>query len=127
MTVEKLLKKYKLYTKSIIEINRILNVMWCDADYLAFKVAGATGLTEKQLAELIYKLILKSDVTNPEYDAKINEEMIRVGFRTNIFPGGQNHNKWNNGLFEDDCFGFGRTATDLYDEYQDSDFEAKRR
>lgn len=127
ITVKDLLKKYKLYTTQIININYHLNVMWCEAQYLVFKVVGLTGLTEEELAKVLYELILKCDSNNPNYDVKIDEEMTRRGNSTDVFYGGRNHNKWNNGLFEDDGFGFGTEVTSIYDDYQDSDFVSRKK
>ena len=88
LSVENLLKKYNLYTKDIDIINYHLNVMWCEAEHLVFKITGLTDLTEDELAIILYNLILKCDASNKNYDSKIDEEMTRIGNRANIYPDG---------------------------------------
>lgn len=126
-TVKELLKRYKLYTDQIKNINYHLNIMWCEARILLHRVTGQMISNEEDLAKILYNLILKCDANNPNYDAKLDEEMTRRGNSTDKFYGGKNHNKWNNGLFEDDGFGFGTEITSIYDDYQDSDFVYRKK
>ena len=88
LSVGDLLRKHHLYTKDVDIINYHLNVMWCEAKYLVFKVTGLTDLTEDELATVVYSLILKCDANNKDYDSKIDEEMTRIGNRVNIYPSG---------------------------------------
>ena len=40
------------------------------------------NLPENQLADVILRLINKCDANNPEYDPKLDEEMVRIGLST---------------------------------------------
>ena len=127
MKVGNLLKKYNLYDERIKNINYHLDIFTLDAEYLVFKVLGIKNLTEKELANILLELINKCDMKNPYYDAKIDEEMTRIGIGTDKFYGGHNHNIWNNNNFSDDGFGFGTEPTSLYDDYIDSQSNGRSR
>ena len=88
--VKNLLNKYNLYTKEIQHINYHLNVGWCNASMLVKKVVGLENLTEEELVQIVYGLILKCDSTREDYDYKIDEEMTRIGLKTNKFYGKNN-------------------------------------
>ena len=64
-------------------------------------------------------MIQKCNVDNPDYDSKLDEEITRIGLKTDAFAG-HNKNKWDNGSFEDDYFGFGTSISSSYDDYIDS-------
>ena len=117
MPIIKLLEKYNLYTKQILEINYHMSILDKDANYVVMKVLGLSNLPEKELAELVYGLILKCDAKNNEYDSRIDEEMIRIGLSTNLFYGKKIKN------WTDD----NSQVTSLYDDFQDSDFIIKKR
>lgn len=91
ISVWHLLRRYKLYTDEINNICFHLGVQTYDAYHLAWRIAGVNDLKEKELAQLIYQLILKCDVDNPDYDPKLDEEMTRIGCRTREFRNKKTH------------------------------------
>lgn len=125
--VSDLLRKYNLNTKQVYNILYHLNIGGCDSDLLVYSILKQSNLSEEELAKTIYDLILKCDDSTVDYDKNLDEEITRFGTRASAFNGGHCHNKWNNGMFEDDGFGFGTEPTSLYDDYVDSNFEGKRR
>lgn len=126
LIIENLLKKYGLYSEEIKNIDFHMNILKSDAKELVARlsrdglVSLEIELTEEELAKLILELMLKCDVNNPNYNTKLDEEMTRIGMKTDHFLGGHNKNIWNNGFFEDDGFGFGTEPTSIYDDYIDS-------
>ena len=132
LIIKNLLKKYGLYSGKISEINYHLNILDYNAEQLVMRLARnglivlPQNLSEEVLVKIVLDLILKCDINNPDYDPKIDEEMIRIGMKTDQFYGGHNHNIWANGMFHDDGFGFGTEPTSIYDDYIDSDISKKR-
>lgn len=136
ISIYNLLKKYNLFDRKIANINYYVNIAGRDAVTVIFLLAklGFTDvdveqITEKDLANLIYNLILKCDGSNPEYNKDLYVEMTRLGFRTNQFD---YRNKENDlycddefipGAASDDIYGpfvSGARPGDLHDDYVDS-------
>jgi len=120
MKIGDLLRKYGLLSKEIVDINYHMNALHCDVKHLKSIVPELFDKNGEELALCIKEIFDKCDSSNPEYDAKLDEEMTRMGLKTDVFYPGYNHNKWNNGMFEDDGFGFGTEPSSLYDDYIDS-------
>lgn len=117
INVEQLLKKYNLFIPEIIKIGYHISIMRNEAETLVSKVSGLKDLSESDLAHTLYQLILKCDSENPNFDAKVYEEMARQGYDADKFPGGYNHGIWTGRL---DDFGMGNEITSIYDDYVDS-------
>ena len=127
ITVHKLLNKYNLYTKQIGIVIYHLNIKNCNASDLVYTFTKKSGLTEEEMGKEICNLIIRCDENSKSYDSKLDEEITRYGTRSNVFYGGHNKNIWNNGMFEDDGFGFGTEPTSIYDDYIDSDYGRKKK
>lgn len=118
MTIEKLLKKEKLLTKKMIaldyntqllneEVDTFFNLL-INYKYLSQK----PNLQGRELALYVAELVNRvNDMDNPNYDAKLNMEIVRYTNRTNIYKGP----KFN----ELDEYETDR-LTDIYDDYIDS-------
>lgn len=126
-TVRELFRKYNKFSKEIDTINFHLNVLNCNVDDLLARLRKDNvidvpkDIDEEKLSELIVRIIQRCNMDNPDYDSKLDEEMTRIGLKTDAFYGGHNKNKWNNGgLFEDDYYGFGTSTSSSYDDYIDS-------
>lgn len=124
-TVMNLFQKYNKFSKEIGILNFHLNILNCNVDDLLAKLRKDNivdipkDISEEELSELIVRVIQKCNVDNPDYDSKLDEEITRIGLKTDVFAG-HNKNKWNNGSFEDDYFGFGTSISSSYDDYIDS-------
>ena len=125
LSVGNLLRKHNLYTKDVDIINYHLNVMWCGAEYLAFKVTGLTDLTEDELATVLYNLILKCDASNKQYDPKIDEEMTRIGNRANVYPDGFRKGASHKFMLKDEGFTFPDEPISKYYDFIDLEDEGK--
>ena len=127
ITVSNLLNKYDLYTKQVVNVIYHLNIRSCNASEFVYTFTKKSNLTEEEMAKEIYNLIIRCDENSKSYDSKLDEEITRYGTRSNVFYGGHNKNIWNNGMFEDDGFGFGTEPTSIYDDYIDSDYGRKKK
>ena len=134
--VKDLLGKYGLLDKNILLLGDSLGVLSKEAEYLLLKLfmCGLIKMppelsksNELEIAALISELIKKCDADSADFDENLYIEMNRIGFKTDKFYGGHNHNKWNTGTFEDDGFGFGTEPLSLYDDYVDSEYESENK
>lgn len=129
--VNDILTKYNLLDKKLSALaGNHLNILKKDFDeFIAFLkkeniIDISNCKTEKDFAEKIFEIIEKCDSTNSKYDDDIYMKIAKYGNHY-IINGGHNHNIWANGMFEDDGFGLGKTNTDLYDDYIDSENNKK--
>lgn len=99
MTVRELLTKYKMLDDNIKRISFHLGVLNSDPNELVFRILKEKEMKEPELAVAVFTLILRCDVNNPEYDAKLDEEMVRFCLKTDRFPS-NNHNSPSNNLDE---------------------------
>ena len=99
MTVRELLTKYKMLDDNIKRISFHLGVLNSDPNELVFRILKEKEMKEPELAVAVFTLILRCDVNNPEYDAKLDEEMVRFCLKTDKFPS-NNHNSPSNNLDE---------------------------
>ena len=99
MTVRELLTKYKMLDDNIKRISFHLGVLSSDPKELVFRILKEKEMKEPELAVAVFTLILRCDVNNPEYDAKLDEEMVRFCLKTDKFPS-NNHNSPSNNLDE---------------------------
>lgn len=127
MTVKDLLKKKDLITKEIINIDYHMEFLKCDIKELKEKMPELREKTDEDLAYYIVDMYHKANASSENYDPELDEEMTRIGLKTNDFHDGKKCNKWNTGMFEDDGFGFGNTVTDLYDDYIDAENDRVRK
>ena len=115
MNIRELLKKNRLLTKKIINVDYHMDLLNYDVENFKYKIPQLREMTEAEVVNYIIDVYSKCDLNNPEYDSKIDEEMTRIALRTNVFYGGHNHNKWETGTFEDDYYGFGNDLMATYD------------
>ena len=124
--VKDILKAYGLYNDELARINYHLNIFGCDLKTLITKLSKngimvtSKNITEEEMAYIIEDLIRKCDMNNPEYDSKIDEEMTRIGHKTDQFDCSHKCSKWNNGMLSDDGYGTGSEIMDIYDSCVDS-------
>ena len=115
MNIRELLKKNRLLTKKIINVDYHMDLLNYDVENFKYKIPQLRGMTEAEVVNYSIDVYSKCDLNNPEYDSKIDEETTRIALRTNVFYGGHNHNKWETGTFEDDYYGFGNDLMATYD------------
>ena len=127
MSIRSLLKKYSLMDKKIESINYHTKILGCNEKdvfeslYNKKLIPDYKDLNEEQQAILALTLMNMSDSNSTDYNFDVDRELVSIGLNlTETIGSGHNRNKWDNGLFEDDYFGFGRRATDMYDDYIDS-------
>ena len=123
-TIEMLLQKNQLLNDEIVEINKHLNILSTNPDYIIARftrlglIEHDENLTDLDKAMLMCNLINMCDSNKQYYNNHIEEEFIRIGFQTDMFETGHCHNKWGS-LMSDDYFGFGNEPTSIYDDYVD--------
>ena len=120
MKIRSLLNSQNLLTEEIKNINYHMNLLDCDIEKLKREFPILNDKSKRKLALLVVELFKKCDSASPNYDFKVDVAMTRIGLETDKFYGVHNYNKWNNGMFEDDGFGFGIEVTGSYDDYIDS-------
>ncbi|HOO67932.1 MAG TPA: hypothetical protein PLC53_01020 [Bacilli bacterium] len=111
-TVRDLLKKYGMYSEELKYLNYHLNILDYDAQILVAtlqrdgKIDIDSDITEEKLAETVLELIKKCDARTSDYNSDIEEEIMRIGIRTNrsLYNHNGHGNSWNNGglLFDDE-------------------------
>ncbi|MBQ2639709.1 MAG: hypothetical protein IJF92_02990 [Bacilli bacterium] len=129
-TIKYLLQKNEMFSNKIIQIDKHLNILSMNPDYVIarFSRLGLINpeeeLTDLDKAMLLDNLISMCDCDNKNYNYHIEDEFIRIGFKTDQFETGHCHNKWGS-LMSDDYFGFGNEPTSLYDDYVDETNDLK--
>lgn len=126
MQIVDLLRKNNKLTKEIKNINFHFNLLTCDLEYFKMKIPALRDKSNEEIANFVVEVFNKCDSSKEEYDYKLDEEMTRIGLRTDVFNGRYTHNKWDEELFEDDNFGFGQEITSIYDDYIDSEGKGTR-
>ena len=105
-TVRELFKKYKLFNKEISKMNFHLNVLCCNSEKLLKQLSDSgviiisEEMEEKDVAVFLETLIEKCDMDNPNYDSVLDEEMTRIGMRTDRFYS-NNFSNWNDDEYFD--------------------------
>ena len=121
MTVKDFLRKYNVLSKEISNVDFHMNLLNVDLEELKLRIPELKGKNDQEVLKYLSLIFKKCDSSSPEYDSKLDEEMVRIGLRTDKFYGGHNNNIWNNGMFHDDGFGFGAEPTSIYDDYTDNE------
>ena len=114
MTVRELLTKYKMLDDNIKRISFHLGVLSSDPKELVFRILKERDMKDAELAVAVFTLILRCDINNPEYDAKLDEEMIRFCMKTDKIPSSNKHNSPGNDLYE-----MNEMLTDIIDDQVD--------
>ena len=89
--VKQLFDKYGLYQEEIGRINYHFNVLSCNVDELLTKLVkddfinDTSDLPEEVVANVLLQIIKRCDQRNPEYSPKLDEEMTRIGLKTDRF------------------------------------------
>lgn len=114
VNVKKLLKKYDLYDKSIASIDYHMNVLDSDAVNLIARLEKDGYISDidskdmESIAKTLCSLIKSCDASKPNYNSKLDEEMIRYGLQTDTIHAKKNRNE----LYSDD----GGELTSIYDK-----------
>lgn len=125
MKVKDFLRKYNVLSKEISNVDFHMNLLNVDLEELKRRIPELKDKNDQEVLKYISLIFKKCDSSSPEYDSKLDEEMVRIGLRTDKFYGGHNNNIWNNGMFHDDGFGFGTEPISIYDDYIDNEAERK--
>lgn len=121
MKVKDFLRKYNVLSKEISNVDFHMNLLNIDLEELKRRIPELKDKNDQELLKYVSLIFKKCDSLNPEYDSKLDEEMVRIGLRTDKFYGGHK-----NGLFEDDGFEFNAELTSIYDDYIDIDNAAEK-
>ena len=116
MRLIELYKKNKRKNREIIDVDYHMNLLYQDLDYLKNSIPELNGMSEEETLDYFDSIYRKCNSSNPEYDSKLDENMIRIGLRTNEFY--SYHDNLSNGAFADS--GVGDTPSSLYDDFIDA-------
>ena len=111
-----LLRDKKLLTEDIKMVNYHMNLLKCTIEDLSMKVPELKGKNEDEIAAYVVNAFSKCDERNPEYDFKLDQEMTRIGLKTDDFYS----DEWCPKLDREEKYGSSQTATQLYDDYVDA-------
>ena len=118
MIIKDLLRKNNLLTKEISIVNYHMNLLNCDVEELKARIPKLRDKNDQEIINYIIDIFDKCDQNSANYDSKIDEEMTRIGMKTDVFYGRHCNSKWNRDT--DDYYGFGNEITSEYDNYIDS-------
>ena len=123
LQVGTLLKKYNLFEERFQTLDYHLRVLSLRAVNFVSFILGLSDLSEEELAYKVYELIDKADSESPNFDSTIYTSVARYGNRSLDYFGGDNHNIWDNGLFEDDGFGMSDNYADKFSKSVERHYE----
>lgn len=110
--VRNFLKSRNLLTKEMVDIDYHMGLLNCKLDYFKQRVPELRGKNDDEVAKFLVEAYDKCNYSSPNYDAKFDEEMTRIGLQTDRFYGGAH----NTGLtIGDNESPYG----DMYDDYVD--------
>ena len=94
-----------------------MNLLDVELRDIFLKFPELSGKDSQVILDFILGIYKKCYGSNPEYDGEFDMEMVILGLKMDEPYGGHNHNIWNNGMFEDDGFGFGNEPVTMYGDY----------
>ena len=123
MKVKDFLSENNALSDEIRNVDYHMSLLYVDLDDLKNKIPELKDKNDQELLEYILWIYKVCNASDPEYDSEVDANMVRIGLKTDVFPGGHSHNKWSTGTFADDGYGFGDEPTSIYDDYVDSENE----
>ena len=121
MKIKDLLKKYKALTPEIVRTDYHMSLLNVDTMDLKRRIPALAEKKDQELVAYIAAIYRRCDSDNPEYDSKLDEEMVRLALRTDKFNGGRP-----DGMISDDVRtpaeeGVWEEITSIYDDVVDAE------
>ena len=127
MTVRYLLKKHNALTKEISRIDYHMDLLNVSVNSLKRVIPELNGKTEEELVTAIEAIYRKCDSASPIYDSELDQQMVRLGLRTDKFPQSYPGKNIYGSLDSAPEQGIGDEMTSVYDDYVDSDNDRMHR